>query len=267
MLVARGVQVQGRAAAEVSSRTEARRALRAAAAPLTAELRHALVEDDAALSLAGDTLRIRTLVSSGMACVAYDGRLALVGGTGDPPPAAWRSLPDSRDALRILQPYAAGSGCDAWGETTITAATQGSVVPAPCTLPAGGRAQLVTPSVPLSLAPGDTVPVQLLRRVAWRLTNSADGWYLSRSRCDGAASGAGMVCDPSQPVAGPFLSPAAGGMLLTPLAAGGAPLPAANQAGARAVELQLAAPVRAARPGASTVESLTVALPLPRRCP
>src|SRR5690606_19639069 len=248
-LLSRGVIVQGRAAAEVSARTEARRVLRAAAAPLIGELRQAIIEEDAALSLVRDTLRIRTVIASGAACVARDGRLALLSSGPVAPLAVWHSVPDARDALLLLQPHDPGDTCDRWSETSVVGASVASYPP-PCAGTAGGGSTLIlAPGSPASAPAGDTTLVQAVRRVAWRLTNSADGWYLSRTRCDAASGIAAPVCDPTQPVAGPLLSPAAGGLRLRPLAADGTPLPAALQSSARAVELQLVAPVAVRRAG------------------
>ncbi|HLV27229.1 MAG TPA: type II secretion system protein [Gemmatimonadales bacterium] len=265
-LLSRGVIVQGRAAAEVSARTEARRVLRAAAAPLIGELRQAIIEEDAALSLVRDTLRIRTVIASGAACVAHDGRLALLSSGPVAPLAVWHSVPDARDALLLLQPHDPGDTCDRWSETSVVGASVASYPP-PCAGTAGGGSTLIlAPGSPASAPAGDTTLVQAVRRVAWRLTNSADGWYLSRTRCDAASGIAAPVCDPTQPVAGPLLSPAAGGLRLRPLAADGTPLPAALQSSARAVELQLVAPVAVRRAGSAPHESLHVVVPLPRPC-
>src|SRR5690606_29635101 len=128
-LIARGVRMQGRAAAEVSSRVQARRALRAAAAPLIGELRHAVLAGDAALSLHGDTLRIRTLVAGGSACATSDDRLALMAQPLDAPLASWRALPDSRDAMHLLLPEVSGDRCDRWGESGILGAAYSTAPP------------------------------------------------------------------------------------------------------------------------------------------
>lgn len=265
-MLAGSVRVQVHAAADVTARTEARRALRAAAAPLISELRHAIPAGDDALLLEGDQLRIRTTVAGGAACVAADGRVALLGAPPLAPLAAWRAMPDSRDALLVLLEDAPGDRCDRWSEFGIASASVASSPPAPCTSGGGGTTALIAPAgVPIANT-GDTVLVQVARRVTWRLTSSAEGWFLSRARCDGGAGTSAPTCDAPQPVAGPFLPPADGGFVLRPLAADGTPLGAVLQHDARAVELRLVAPVAARRPDAAPHESLHVVVPLPRPC-
>ncbi len=265
-LLARGVVMQTRAAADVSARTAARRELRAAAAPLIGELRHAITEHDAALSLHGTELRVRTVIADGAACMAGDGRVALLGQPSSAPLASWSAMPDARDALHLLHPEQPGETCDRWSETGIVGASHLTTLPFPCEPPSGANALVIVPGSPPGHAAGDTTLAQVARRVVWRLTNSAGGWYLSRTRCDAASGIATPACDPTQPVAGPFLSPAAGGLRLRPLSAAGTPLDAANQHAARAVEIQLVAPVSRTRPGAAPHESLHVVVPLPRAC-
>ncbi len=265
-LLSRGVVTQARAAADVSARTAARRELRAAAAPLIGELRHSVIQDDAGLSLHGSELRIRTVIADGAACVAHDGRITLLGQPAVEPLAHWNATPDSRDALHLLMPHEPGDACDHWSESSIVGASHLTTLPAPCEPSTGASALVIVPGMPASHAAGDTTLAQVARRVAWRLTNSAGGWYLSRARCDAASGIAAPACDPTQPVAGPFLSPAAGGLRLRPLSATGAELDAANQHDARAVEIQLVAPVSRTRPGAAPHESLHVVVPLPRAC-
>jgi prepilin-type N-terminal cleavage/methylation domain-containing protein len=266
ILLSRGVVMQARAAADVSARTAARRELRAAAAPLIGELRHAITERDAALSLHGTELRVRTVIADGAACMAGDGRVALLGQPASAPLAGWSAMPDARDALLLLHPEQPGESCDHWSETGVVGASHLTTLPFPCEPSTGANALVIVPGSPAGLVALDTTLAQVARRVVWRLTNSAGGWYLSRARCDAESGIATPACDPTQPVAGPFLSPGAGGLRLRPLSAAGTPLDAANQHEARAVEIQLVAPVSHTRPGAAPHESLHVVVPLPRAC-
>src|SRR5690606_36480287 len=147
----------------------------------------------------------------------------------DAPLASWRALPDSRDAMHLLLPEVSGDRSDRWGESGILGAAYSTAPPSPCTLSAGGSSLLLLPAVLPGAAPGEFVGWRVVRRVAWRLTNGEGGWFLARPRFDAASGSASPACDGSQPVAGPFLSRAAGGLRLRPLAGDGTPLDAALQ--------------------------------------
>lgn len=204
--------------------TRAAREMSLALAPLALELRSASAVPAPLLS--PTDAEFSTLVLDGAGCVLPDRRVLLRarshatrGG------ASWRAEPDTRDLALLLRPRAPADLEDSWSTHAIADVVVSTAAHASCPAadaPASTAVVLTLDPLP-SEFPGDSITVQVVRRVRWAVTLGGDGaWWLSQRRC----APLGGACDASQPVAGPLRAAADGGIHLAYEDSTGAAVPA-----------------------------------------
>lgn len=231
-----------RAAAVQTERALARAQLAQAAGVLGFELRAAALaagpDDGADLLEASDSaVDVRAAVGGGVACGGPAGAsIELAGGEGL---GWWGAAPRAGDVAAVHDPGALpGAGDDAWRERPVVDAVAGGCAAGPfAALAAAGppawRLTLGGAPLPPTVAAG--APVRVLRRRRYTLYQGGDQQWVVGMREWDAAGAQGV-----QPLAGPFESPAAGGMRVTVRDAAGAPV-AAGAPGAAEVEVRLLA--------------------------
>ncbi len=212
-----------RAVSDTTREMLAAREAQLALAPFALELRSASTVPEPLLT--DSSAAFSTLVLDGPGCILPDGRV-LIAKRVDPVSSggAWHTLPATRDRALILQEQSGlHDTLDAWSTHAVLDATTSIAVHASCPRPVGSAA----PAALLTLDPapagdaGDSLVLQVVRRVRWAVTRGGDGaWWLGRRRCDAD----GSACDPTQPVAGPFLRAADGGIRLAYADSNGVPI-------------------------------------------
>ncbi len=201
---------QLRATSTAALHTRAAREISLALVPLTFELRSSSTFP--APFLSATDAEFSTLILDGAGCVLPDRRVLLraranTSGSG----ASWRAEPDGRDLALVLRPRAPSDLDDSWSAHIIADVmmSTGAHVSCPAADAVGTTAVVLTLDPLLSEFPGDSLTLQVVRRVRWAVTLGGDGaWWLSQRRC--APLGGG--CDASQPVAGPLRSATSGGL-------------------------------------------------------
>jgi hypothetical protein len=241
----------------------------------TRELRHARLLlaaeleplDGRDLVLVTDTvLEVRSHVGVFIVCEGRDAAHRLVAvpaGTAE----QWVSTLRPGDDLRLWQAPLSPAATPV-ERTAVLRQTPTPVAAAPCTAHGGGpvpRWRLTFSDSTLTLLPG--APLLVRRGTRLQHYRSAGAWWLGRRQRDGA------VWDGLQPVAGPFLSAAEGGVHVRAVTAVEhsvavlAPLPDSAAARIAGIEVVLRAPRRALEPGGVRFDSATSLVPFRATAP
>ena len=266
--IAVAVATQWRSHDSLTDGERSRQALRDAAEVLLAELRPLSPSAGDVISVLDTAIEVRATLGASVICSVTVARDEIMIPPRRPSAGAplswWRDWPALGDSVAILDSRAgladtvsrheiigiAGGSCPLSSGFVRTAADAAS-----------GVSLTLSPSVPASIGTG--VPLSFLRRARYSTyRSSTDGrWYFGiKEQLSGTWSGV-------QPVAGPFVPPAAGGaggMAIALRDASGTPLAAAPYTSAAEVEITLRSngrlPARALGRSSVVSESLRVTL-------
>jgi len=203
------------------------------------------------------SIEFNSLVGSGVACDTRDGRRTvhmLPSAGADPARTAWITPPESNDRVTLwLGAPTTTSTATRWDGVVRSVGASAACASSLLRLEPGRAIRLaLRDSLPRDLQDGS--PVRVTRRVRYALYRGADGfWYLGRRAFDGTA------WDVAQPVVGPLLSAARGGVTITVTDSASTPLPtgAPNAAG---VSIRFRAPRAGMTPQRVDTSLTTVAL-------
>lgn len=225
---------------ELATRAAARAQLEQATAALSADLRTATTaaggdDDPADVRAVADTaVEVIATLGAGVACAvgAAPGAGSTIDLAGQPaapasPALAWWSAPPRPGDVAFVHDDAGtpSAADDRWSARTVRAVSDGASYcrsgPFAAAAAAGGapddaprlRLTLDGPALPASVGAG--APVRIARRRRHALYRAPDGWTLGVREWDGTA------WETTQPIAGPFASPANDGLRIEAVDAAG----------------------------------------------